>query len=46
MSIIDNLVTDRSQADVDALRALLARGKANWTAEEFWKIDQRVDKNG
>lgn len=35
MSIIDNLVTDRSQADVDSLRALLARGAANWTAEEL-----------
>lgn len=35
MSIIDNLVTDRSQSDVDALRALLSRGKANWTAEEL-----------
>lgn len=35
MSIIDNLITDRSQSDVDALRTLLARGKANWTAEEL-----------
>ena len=35
MSIIDNLITDRSQSDVDALRALLARGKAKWTAEEL-----------
>ena len=35
MSIIDNLITDRSQSDVDALRALLSRGKANWTAEEL-----------
>lgn len=35
MSVIDNLITDRSQSDVDALRALLARGKANWTAEEL-----------
>lgn len=35
MSIIDNLITDRNQSDVDALRALLARGKANWTAEEL-----------
>lgn len=35
MSIIDNLITDRSQSDVDALRALLARGKANWTAKEL-----------
>ena len=35
MSIIDNLITDRNQSDVDALRALLARGRANWTAEEL-----------
>ena len=35
MSVIDNLITDRSQADVDSLRALLARGAANWTAEEL-----------
>ena len=35
MSVIDNLITDRSQTDVDALRALLSRGKANWTAEEL-----------
>lgn len=35
MSIIDNLITDRSQSDVDAIRTLLARGKANWTAKEL-----------
>ena len=35
MSIIDNLITDRSQSDVDNLRALLARGKANWTSAEL-----------
>ena len=35
MNIIDNLITDRSQSDVDALRTLLARGEANWTAEEL-----------
>ena len=35
MSIIDNLITDRTQSDVDGLRELLARGKANWTAEEL-----------
>ena len=39
MSIINNLITDRSQSDVDAISALLARGADNWTAEEFWKID-------
>lgn len=39
MSIIDNLITDRSQDDVDALRALLARDADNWTAKEFWRID-------
>lgn len=37
MSIIDNLITDRAQSDVDALRSLLARGKENWTAEESSK---------
>ena len=35
MSIIDNLITDRTQSDVDGLRELLARGKASWTAEEL-----------
>ena len=39
MSIINNLITDRSQSDVDALSVLLARGADNWTSEEFWKID-------
>lgn len=34
MSIIDTLITDRTQADVDALRALYARPPAAWTAEE------------
>lgn len=33
------LITTRSQSDVDALRALISRGKDNWTAEEFWRID-------
>ena len=35
----NTLITDRSQSDVDALSAMLARGADNWTAEEFWKID-------
>lgn len=39
MSIIENLITDRSQSDVDAFSVLLARGADNWTAEEFWRID-------
>ena len=39
MSVIDTLITDRTEADVDALSVLLARGADNWTAEEFWKID-------
>lgn len=34
MSIIDELVTDRSQSDVDSLKALLARGVSNWTEAE------------
>lgn len=29
------LITTRSQSDVDALRALISRGKDNWTAEEL-----------
>ena len=34
MSIIDTLITDRTQADVDALRALYSKPTAAWTAEE------------
>ena len=34
MKVIDTLITDRTQADVDALRALYARPTAAWTAEE------------
>ena len=35
MSIIDTLITNRTQADVDALQALYAKPKAMWTAEEW-----------
>ena len=38
MSIIDTLITDRTQADVDALQALYAKPKAMWTAEEWDKF--------
>ena len=44
MSVIDNLITDRSQSDVDALRALLSRGKANWTAEQLAAFNQAASK--
>ena len=35
MSIIDTLITNRTQADVDALLALYAKPKAMWTADEW-----------
>lgn len=35
MSIIDTLITNRTKADVDALRALYAKPKAMWTADEW-----------
>lgn len=35
MSIIDTLITDRSQADADALLALYAKPKAMWTTDEW-----------
>lgn len=35
MSIIDTLITDRTQAEVDALTALYAKPKSMWTADEW-----------
>lgn len=35
MSIIDTLITNRTQADVDALLALYAKPKAMWTTDEW-----------
>ena len=35
MSIIDTLITNRTQADVDSLLALYAKPKAMWTVEEW-----------
>lgn len=35
MSIIDTLITNRTQADVDALQALYAKPKAMWTTDEW-----------
>ena len=35
MSVIDTLVTDRTQADVDYARSLCAKGIANMTADEL-----------
>lgn len=35
MSIIDTLITNRTQADVDALLVLYAKPKAMWTADEW-----------
>lgn len=35
MSIIDTLITNRTQADVDALLALYAKPKAMWTVDEW-----------
>lgn len=35
MSIIDTLITNRTQADVDALKALYAKPKFMWTADEW-----------
>ena len=34
MSVIDELITDRTQADVDTLTELLGKPFAQWTAEE------------
>ena len=39
MSIIDELITDRTQADVNRVRELALKGWANLTDEEFWRID-------
>lgn len=34
MSVIDTLITDRAQADVDAVKALSARDMSEWTPAE------------
>ena len=39
MSIVDELITDRTQADVNRVRELAEKGWANLTEEEFWRID-------
>lgn len=36
MTIIDTLITDRSQADVDRLNQLYAEGMAYWTEDELY----------
>lgn len=38
------LVTDRSQADLDSLRALLAVPLADWTAEQLAEFNQAISK--
>lgn len=38
------LVTDRSQADLDTLRALLAVPLADWTAEQLAQFNQAISK--
>ena len=38
------LITDRSQADVEALRALLAVPLADWTAEQLAEFNQALSK--
>ena len=38
------LVTDRSQADLDTLRALLAVPLADWTAEQLAEFNQAISK--
>lgn len=35
MSIIDELITDRTQSDVENLRELLSRGEEEWTSDEL-----------
>lgn len=38
------LITDRTQADLDALRALLSTPMADWTAEQLAEFNQTVSK--
>ena len=38
------LVTDRSQTDLDTLRALLATPMADWTAEQLAEFNQAISK--
>lgn len=38
MSVIDTLITDRTQADVDEIKQMMRKGKANATAAEMQKL--------
>lgn len=44
MSVIDTLVTDRSEADLKELEALLSRPMSQWTAEELAWFDEDKSK--
>lgn len=44
MSIIDTLVTDRTEADLSELEALLSRPLAEWTAEELAWFNEAKSK--
>lgn len=44
MSIIDTLITDRTQADVTKLKSLLSKPKAMWTNEEWSEFLLAKDK--
>lgn len=44
MSIIDTLITDRTQADVTKLKSLLSKPKAMWTQDEWSEFILARDK--
>lgn len=44
MSVIDELITDRTQADVDTLTELLGKPFAQWTAEQLAEFNQAISK--
>lgn len=44
MSILDTLITNRTQADVDALADLLSVPMADWTTEQLAAFNQAISK--